>query len=350
MEKIISGIQQVGIGVPDLTDIWPWYRKYFGQDIKIFREEADAELMTRYTGGEVHRRDAALAVNLESGGGFEIWEFKSKDTRAPSFDVKLGDYGIYIVKLKSRDVIETYNYYKREGLELLSAIETDPNGRPHFYMRDPHENIFEIVEGKDWLFKTNRRCGGVYGAVLGVSDIERSLPLYSDVLGYRIVYDREGIQDDFRGIPGGHRAVRRVLLKSGKTSGPFAKLLGPSQLELVELKDGTGRKIFKDRYWGDKGFIHLCYDVKRMDALKRDCEEAGFHFTVDSKNTFEMNDAGGRFSYIEDPDGTLIEFVETHRLPLIEQIGWYLNLNKRDHEKPLPRWMLYMFGLKRIRD
>jgi len=55
-----------------------------------------------------------------------------------------------------------------------------------------------------------------------------------------------------------------------------------------------------------------------MDHLKKECEEAGFHFTVDSAESFDMGEAAGHFSYIEDPDGTLIEFVETHKIPIIK--------------------------------
>ena len=43
------------------------------------------------------------------------------------------------------------------------------------------------------------------------------------------------------------------------------------------------------------------------------------------------------FSYIEDPDGTLIEFVETHKLPIIEKLGWYMKLKGRDPKKSLPK-------------
>ena len=44
-EKIISGIQQIGIGVSNLYDAWRWYKEHFGVDIKMFEEEAVAELM-----------------------------------------------------------------------------------------------------------------------------------------------------------------------------------------------------------------------------------------------------------------------------------------------------------------
>ena len=42
-EKIISGIQQIGIGVSNVHEAWNWYREHFGMDIKIFEDAAVAE-------------------------------------------------------------------------------------------------------------------------------------------------------------------------------------------------------------------------------------------------------------------------------------------------------------------
>ncbi|MFT7230618.1 MAG: hypothetical protein ACI9GO_001087, partial [Bacteroidia bacterium] len=67
-------------------------------------------------------------------------------------------------------------------------------------------------------------------------------------------------------------------------------------------------------------------------------------------NSFDMGEAAGHFSYIEDPDGTLIEFVETHKIAILKKVGWYLDLRKRDALKPLPRWMLKSMGLNRKKD
>ena len=36
MEKIICGIQQVGIGVRNVAESWKWYKDNFGFDTKIF--------------------------------------------------------------------------------------------------------------------------------------------------------------------------------------------------------------------------------------------------------------------------------------------------------------------------
>jgi catechol 2,3-dioxygenase-like lactoylglutathione lyase family enzyme len=238
------------------------------------------------------------------------------------------------------------------GVELLSGLTRDPGGQETFYLRDPWNNLFQVVESDSWFGKKGiRHTGGEAGCMIGVSDIDKSKKFYSEILGYdTVIYDEEKVFEDLKGIPGGDHKVRRVLLKHSKPRcGAFSRLLGSSEIELVKVYDRTPRKIYENRFWGDCGFIHLCYDITNQEAMKRLCAEKGHPYTVDSGSTFDMGEAAGRFSYIEDPDGTLIEFVETKRIPLLKKIGWYLDLNKRDATKPLPDWMLKTLSFSRVK-
>ena len=61
-----------------------------------------------------------------------------------------------------------------------------------------------------------------------------------------------------------------------------------------------------------------------------------------------MGDASGLFSYIEDDDGTLIEFVETQKIPIFKKLGWSYNLKKHNPEKPLPDWMIKALKFNRV--
>jgi hypothetical protein len=63
-----------------------------------------------------------------------------------------------------------------------------------------------------------------------------------------------------------------------------------------------------------------------------------------------MGEAAGIFAYVEDPDGALIEFVETHKIPLIKKLGLSLNLRKRNPAKPLPDFILKSLWLLRAND
>lgn len=353
MSYVISGIQQVGIGVSNVDSAWAWYRRHFGMDVPVFRDAAQAPLMTRYTGDVVHSRDAVLALNLQGGSGMEIWQFTSREPAAPGFVPGLGDLGLLAVRIKARDVPAAFRRFRGEGLDVPGGVSTDPAGAPHVFVRDPHGLFFDVVASDEWFSRGPHVTGGPAGCMIGVSDVDRVLPLFQDVLRYdTVVYDEEGIFEDLAVLPAGGRPVRRVLLgHSHARSGPFSELFGSSEIELVQALDGLpGREIFRDRFWGDIGFIHLCFDVSGMDDLRSACLGAGMPFTVDSGHSFDMGEAAGRFAYIEDPDGTLIEFVETHRLPILRKLSWSLDLRRRSPTKPLPRWMIRALGMGRVKN
>ncbi|MEM9847028.1 MAG: VOC family protein [Bacteroidota bacterium] len=349
MNYTISGIQQIGIGVPDADKAWAWYRKYFGTDVPIFKEEAEAALMLPYTGGKPRKRYAILALNLQGGGGFEIWQYKSRVPQPPNFDLQLGDLGMLVAKVKSSDVAKTYNFYQSEGVNLLSDIVQTPDGKPTFFLKDPYHNIFQIVPSDNW-FQTPKRhlTGGAYGTIIGVASIDEAIPFYRDALGYDVVvYDETGQFEDLAALPAGDLKFRRVLLRHAESrKGAFAPVLGDSEIELVQALDRSPKKIFDDRLWGDLGFIHLCFDIRNMEALGQKVHALGHPFTVNSGD-FDMGEAAGHFTYVEDTDGTLIEFVEAYKVPVAAKWGIYLNLRNRDPEKPLPRFMLKALGFNR---
>lgn len=353
---VVSGIQQLGIGVTNVSEAWAWYRKHLGMDIKVFDDRATAKLMLPYTGGLPRERHAILALNMNGGGGFEIWQYTERVPQAPLFEPMLGDLGIFAAKIKTRDPHHTHARFLSEKLNV-SAMQKDPDGRHFFYVTDPYNNVFQVIESDNWFGNRKQHTGSVYGVVIGVTDIENSRRVYSDILGYdQVVFDREGTFEDFSYLRGGDSRFRRVLLRNSlPRRGAFGRLFGNSEIELVQVEGRTPRKIYEGRFWGDLGFIHLCYDINGMEKLNAACAKRGFAFTVDSfahheGNSFDMGEAAGHFSYIEDPDGTLIEFVETHRIPIFKKLGLYLSLRKRNPSKHLPNWVIKSMGLGRVKD
>ena len=338
---MICGIQQIGIGVTDIERAWPWYCNNFGMDIQVFNDHGIANEMLKYTGNKECLRHAILAVNIQGGGGFEIWQHKEHIPEKPGFEVRLGDFGIFAPKVKTRDIAASMDFFKVRDIEILTEIMNFGNIK-HFFVRDPFENIFQIVESSDMFINWKHPNAGVAGCIIGVSDIAKSRKLYSDILGYdEVIYEKEGVFEDFSLLPGGKDSFQRVLLGHSKPrKGPFSKFLGKSQIELVKVNGRKQEKIFENRYWGDPGYIQLCFDVRDFDELREECKQKGYPFTVDTGTGFDMGGAAGRFAYIEDNDGTLIEFVESHKLPIIKKLGWYYDLKKRNSEKQLPDWMI----------
>jgi len=354
MAKQINGIQQLGVGVENLREAFKWFRENFGMDILVFDEKAVAELMLHHTEGETRERHAILALNMQGGGGFEVWQHTGKAPVGPHLPILLGDLGISVGKMKTSDVRSAYQSFKEKGLNLLTEVTNDPSGSPHFYLQDPFENIWEFVQNPYLFVSTKSKNGGILGTVIGVIDMEASLKVYTNILNYDVVvYDKTGTFTDWQGLPGSADKFRRVLLRHSEIrTSPFSPLFGPSEIELVQVLDREPVDIFKGRMWGDLGFIHLCFDMFGMDDLRTEVKEKGFPFTVDSAHqgdTFDMGEAAGSFSYIQAPEGTLIEFVETHKVPILKKFGIYINLNKRPTNKPLPRFILKLFSLKRVK-
>jgi catechol 2,3-dioxygenase-like lactoylglutathione lyase family enzyme len=345
---LISGIQQVGIGCADASETFTWLRKAFGLNVKIFDDKARAELMTRYTGGEVHERRAILAMNMNGGGGAEIWQFTSR-TSIGGNKVQWGDYGINAVKFKSNGVENTYNNIEKNV--DCTPIQICPAGGMSFLVYDNGGNQYQVVNDNSWFKNDQFMQGGVCGAVIGVSDMDKSIAFYKNGFGLNNqVYDVTGKFDDL-GEDVKDQRFRRVLLTfDNPFVAPFSRLLGNVQIELIQALDRVSTKAYENRYWGDLGFIHLCFDVSDMTALKANLQNHNYEFTVDSGDTFNMGESGGRFAYVEDPDGTLIEMVETHKIPVLKKLGFYINLKKRKSDKPLPNWMVSLMGLNKVRD
>ena len=357
-DYIISGIQQIGIGVDDFSTAWKYYINVFNMDVKILEDDTVAALMLPYTGNKPQKRHAGIVINMQGGSGFEIWQYSDRKPQKLGFDIQVGDLGICIAKIKSRNVKLTYQELSvRPDVKILGGLSSYIDGTDTFYMKDPFGNLFQVVKDTTVFRDEHRSSGGPVGAVVGVSEIDRAIPMYRDILGYdKIIADVTGTFKDLSGFSSGDQQFRRVLLTHSQPRiGSFSRLFGSSTIELIQALERKPRKIYEGRFWGDPGFIQICFDVKNMEALKTKCESMGFHFTVDSSinpdnnNTFDMGDASGRFTYIEDYDGTLIEFVETHKIPLIKKLGINLNLKNFNPVKPLPDWMLKALRFGRVK-
>lgn len=193
----LSGIQQIGIGTTHFVDAWNWYIQYFNMDIKILEDNTVAELMLPYTGQSPQRRRACIAVNLQGGGGFEIWQYADRKPKLIDFKIQAGDLGIFAAKVKSRNVVAFYQQLKSR-YDRIGEITCMPDGTPCFFLEDPFGNYFQVVQDSYVFIDRKQLSGGIVGAMIGVSNIEKALPVYQDILGFdRVVYDVTGTFEDW---------------------------------------------------------------------------------------------------------------------------------------------------------
>lgn len=352
-DAVICGVQQVGVGVADVVEAYNWYIKAFGCDVKVVDTLGTAERMLPYTGGKPRDRRAVLACNIKGGGGFEVWQPMDNNITFPSEPVKVGDLGISVCKIKAVDVKAAYDHIAAtEGAKLITGVIDTPYGKKHFYLSDPYGNIFEVVED-DYVFMDAKgyTTGGTHGVLVGVTDMDKSLEFYAEFLGFdKVLYDVTGVYDDLKALPGGDGRFRRALITtSAPFEGPLSDLYGTAAIELVQAFDRTPSKVFDGRWWGDPGFIQICFDVRNMEGMRERARSVGHEFVCDGGVDFKMGDADGHFTYVEDPDGTLIELVETFRIPVLKKLGIYINLKNKDSKKKLPRFILKALSLLRVK-
>ena len=82
-QKLIYGIQQIGVGVDDAAKGFEWYATRLGSDVRVFDDNNTATYMAPYMGGEPREKRAILAVNMQGGSGYEIWQHTG---RKPSYN------------------------------------------------------------------------------------------------------------------------------------------------------------------------------------------------------------------------------------------------------------------------
>lgn len=352
MKHRINGFQHIGVAVSDMDASLRFYRKFLGLDIPFFDSVAPAQLMQNHTRGEVITKRASMVINLMGGCAMEVIQATSFKPVQPKFTPELGDLGIYITRVKCPDLNAAHKYCSEESGVFVSSIRPCSAGGNTFFMQDLDGNFFQYVEGTSWYTKPRHISGGVIACTTGVSDLENSQRLYSDILGYdKVVYQEEGQIAEWEGLPGGERKFKRIFLgQSNPPAGGFGKLAGETYIELVEDDEREPKRIFDDRIWADLGFVHLGLDVLGMEALGKALADQGFAFTCDSRSALDMGNTKVHCTYIDDPDQTWIELIEVHKVPIIEKWGVYLNVAKRDPLKPLPDFMLKALRFSRIRD
>ena len=162
--KAFGGIQQIGIGVRDAPSAWEWYRRNFGFDIPLIDDSGVAGSMLPYTGNEPRRRRAILAINLQGGGGLEIWQYADRTPAPAAFEPTLGDLGFFAAKLRAARLDAAFDHLRAspEGGadgEGARPVGRDPRGVEHFFVLDPFGNLFQVVSGPRPFGKTRSPAG-----------------------------------------------------------------------------------------------------------------------------------------------------------------------------------------------
>lgn len=138
-----------------------------------------------------------------------------------------------------------------------------------------------------------------------VSNLERSIAFYRDVLGFAVKTRIECEGDIYQTITGVPGAAMRIA---------YVEAPGHT-LELLEYTSPAAKEPVRSRPC-DPGALHIAFRVKNIDDLVALVSKAGVEPVTTPVPAFPEGhrSRGLKAVYAKDPDGVVIEFTEDSRI------------------------------------
>ena len=130
--------------------------------------------------------------------------------------------------------------------------------------------------------------------VVGVTDMDRALAFYRDVLGMEVIFETLISGEPFDAV------LHATRKQEGRVVGG---LLGGLMVELLSLRVKPGADTAPRR--AITGIHNVSLSVTDLDDTHRRIVAAGY---TPDQEPFEIG--GVRMFFVKDPDGTAVEFIE----------------------------------------
>ena len=150
---------------------------------------------------------------------------------------------------------------------------------------------------------------GILHTGLTVSDLDRSIAFYRDLLGLELITQWDSSQPYLRAVVGYPDAELRIAL---------LRLPGPAgaaghHIELLEYRRPRGSRGDANTYIPGNG--HVAFMVDDLDAIYGDLKAKGVRFKSAPVDITHGRNAGGRAIYFFDPDDITLEMIQPARRP-----------------------------------
>ena len=132
-----------------------------------------------------------------------------------------------------------------------------------------------------------------------VSNLERSLAFWRDVLGFELSHRPHQTGDlasEITGVPGAEISI--AVLKGYGHKIELLQYLAPPDCKHVDVRPC------------DIGFVHVAFTVDDLDAVLNKIASSGWKAAGKPQTLQSGPNAGKRVVYVRDPDGTTIEFMQ----------------------------------------
>ena len=138
-----------------------------------------------------------------------------------------------------------------------------------------------------------------------VSDLDRALAFYRDLLGLRVIADTTVAEPEVAELLG----LDSVQLRIADLDSGDGRIV-----ELLQYLQPKGRRIAYES--SDSATAHVAFTVDDLDALRGRLTAAGV--SIVSRRQIKISEPGGAFDgaiclYVRDPDGVILELVQRPR-------------------------------------
>ena len=137
-----------------------------------------------------------------------------------------------------------------------------------------------------------------------VSNLERALAFWRDVLGFELSHTAHQTGEMAREITG----VEAAEIKLAVVKAP-----GGHKVELLEYLGPADRKRHVNLRPCDVGSVHVAFIIEDLDAILSVINASGWKAAGKPQTLQSGQNAGKRVVYVRDPDGTTIEFMQQPR-------------------------------------
>jgi glyoxylase I family protein len=134
-----------------------------------------------------------------------------------------------------------------------------------------------------------------------VSNVERSLAFWRDVLGFEpshAAHQTGEMASEITGVAGAE--IKLAVIKAP----------GGHKIELLEYLAPAEHRRHVDFRPCDVGSVHVALVVDDLDAILRTIETSGWKAAGKPQTLQSGPNTGKRVVYVRDPDGTTIEFMQ----------------------------------------
>jgi lactoylglutathione lyase len=148
----------------------------------------------------------------------------------------------------------------------------------------------------------------IFHAGLTVSDLDRSLAFYRDLLGLELVSQWDSAQPYLRRIVGFPEAELRIALlrlPRGRAG------VSGHHIELLEYRAPRGAR--GDARTCNPGNVHVSFAVEDLDAAYAELSARGVRFKSPPVEIDHGRNRGAKAVYLLDPDDITLEFVQPAR-------------------------------------